>query len=62
MDTSTPGQDKPIDLEGVPEGEDINPTDAARRTSLDPEDQPNHPDLPHAEDPLTVDEDADDTE
>ncbi len=62
MDTSIPGPDKPIDLEGVPEGEEINPTDAARRTSLDPDEQPNHPDQPHAEDALTIDEDADSTD
>ncbi len=61
MDTSTPGPDKPTELEGVPEGEEINETDAARRTELDPESQPNLPDQPHAEDPLTADEDADPT-
>jgi len=51
----------PLTLRAYP-SEEINQTDAARRTSLDPDEQPNHPDQPHAEDALTIDEDADSTD
>jgi hypothetical protein len=60
MNASMPGPEKPIDLGGVPAGEDINATDAARRTEHDPGEQPNATEREHAEDPLTLDEDTDD--
>ena len=51
--------EKPTDLGGVPAEEGINPTDAARRTEHAPGEQPNATEQPHAEDPLTLDEETD---
>lgn len=56
--SSMSGPEKPTDLGGVPAGEGINPTDAARRTEHDPDEQPNATEHEHAEDPLTLDEDT----
>lgn len=54
-----PGQEKPVDLGGVPAGEDVDATDAARRADLDPGEQPNATEQAHAEDPLTLEEETD---
>ncbi len=53
---SNPQDDRPIDLEGVPDEEDIDPADAAGRLDDDPEAQPNF-----TEDQLRSDENPDDS-
>ena len=39
-----PEDDRPIDVEGVPEEEDVDTADAADRVDLDPEEQENRDD------------------
>lgn len=39
-------QERPLDLVGVPEEEDIDPADAAERVDEDPEEVPNRRDVP----------------
>jgi hypothetical protein len=41
---STPGEQRPVDLEGVPEEEGISPADAVDRLDEDPDKQVNKPD------------------
>jgi hypothetical protein len=37
-------RERPVEVEGVPAGEEIDPGDAAERIDEDPEDQPNRRD------------------
>jgi hypothetical protein len=37
-------RERPVEMEGVPEGEEIAPGDAAERVDEDPEEQPNRHD------------------
>jgi hypothetical protein len=53
---TNPQDERPIDLEGVPDEEEIDPADAAGRLDDDPEAQPNFTD-----DDLRSDEDAEDS-
>jgi hypothetical protein len=47
-------RDRPGEIEGVPEGEDISPGDAAERLDEDPDEQPNR------RDPVWDDDDHED--
>lgn len=41
---TTPQDDRPVELEGVPNEENIDTADAVERLDLDPEEQPNRTD------------------
>jgi hypothetical protein len=53
---TNPQDERPVELEGVPVEEDIDPADAAGRLDDDPEAQPNF-----TEDQLRSDRDPDDS-
>jgi hypothetical protein len=52
----TPDEERPVDLEGLPEEEGVSTADAADRIGLDPDEQPNY-----TEDELRGDDSSEDS-